>query len=145
MSLSQRLREYVDAAVTGIWIQSHEHSDALREITQLCRDKKWAPATWDVDRGMSSNGQTAANASDLVAAVRALNTLATPNGSALLVLPQGRWWADLSPVKGPKLGPFNQRRDALTAETKWLDEDWLTRGGDGFSPFHPLNTKGAEP
>jgi hypothetical protein len=32
----------------------------------------------------------------------------------------GHWHADLSPVGGPKLGPFRHRSDALTAETAWL-------------------------
>lgn len=37
----------------------------------------------------------------------------------------GQWWADLSPVNGPKLGPFMQRRLALEAETTWLAKHWL--------------------
>lgn len=88
MLLSQRLREYVAAAFTGIYVQSHEHSDALREIAQLCREEKWAMATWDVDRGLQIPGQAAADAaSDPVAAIRSVNALATKDGSALLVLP----------------------------------------------------------
>src|SRR4051812_13028769 len=39
MSLQDKLREYVAAAFTGLWIQSYEHEDALREIAQLCRDQ----------------------------------------------------------------------------------------------------------
>lgn len=38
----------------------------------------------------------------------------------------GRWWADLSPVSGPKLGPFGRRTDALAAEQHWLETNWLT-------------------
>ena len=38
---------------------------------------------------------------------------------------QGQWWADLSPVSGPKLGPFTQRSQALEAEVVWL-RLWLT-------------------
>ena len=38
----------------------------------------------------------------------------------------GRWWADLSPVSGPKLGPFGRRTEALTAELQWLKTHWLT-------------------
>jgi hypothetical protein len=38
----------------------------------------------------------------------------------------GRWWADLSPVRGPKLGPFGRRTDALAAEQHWLETNWLT-------------------
>jgi hypothetical protein len=32
----------------------------------------------------------------------------------------GRWWADLSPTDGPKLGPFAKRSEALGAEVAWL-------------------------
>jgi hypothetical protein len=39
---------------------------------------------------------------------------------------QGRWSADLSPVKGPVLGPFDHRSDALQAEQSWLEANWLT-------------------
>ena len=38
----------------------------------------------------------------------------------------GRWWADLSPVCGPVLGPFDRRGAALAAEQQWLDSHWLT-------------------
>jgi hypothetical protein len=34
---------------------------------------------------------------------------------------QGRWWADLKPVQGPRLGPFRRRSEALTAEVAWLE------------------------
>ncbi len=34
----------------------------------------------------------------------------------------GQWIVDLSPVRGPRLGPFRRRSEALAAE-----EDWLTR------------------
>lgn len=36
----------------------------------------------------------------------------------------GRWLADLSPVQGPKLGPFTLRSEALKAEIEWLNH-WL--------------------
>ena len=32
----------------------------------------------------------------------------------------GRWFADLSPIEGPILGPFPRRSDALAAESKWI-------------------------
>ena len=35
MLLSERLAENVRACFTGIWIQSHEHDEALLEITRL--------------------------------------------------------------------------------------------------------------
>ena len=37
----------------------------------------------------------------------------------------GRWWAELSPVGGPKLGPFGRRTEALAAEHDWLETNWL--------------------
>ena len=38
---------------------------------------------------------------------------------------QGRWLADLTPVAGPVLGPFERRSEALEAEQSWLAEHWL--------------------
>jgi len=37
----------------------------------------------------------------------------------------GQWFADLSPVAGPRLGPFSKRSDALHAELAWLEAHWL--------------------
>jgi hypothetical protein len=39
---------------------------------------------------------------------------------------QGRWWADLAPAGGPRLGPFRLRTQALDAEQQWLNQHWLT-------------------
>jgi hypothetical protein len=38
----------------------------------------------------------------------------------------GHWWADLSPVEGPSLGPYQRRTEALCAEHSWLEANWLT-------------------
>jgi hypothetical protein len=38
---------------------------------------------------------------------------------------QGRWIADLMPVAGPVLGPFDLRSEALEAEQAWLAKNWL--------------------
>jgi hypothetical protein len=40
--------------------------------------------------------------------------------------PFGRWWADLAPVGGPRLGPFGRRAEALASEAQWLRTHWLT-------------------
>jgi hypothetical protein len=37
----------------------------------------------------------------------------------------GQWWSDLSPVGGPRLGPFPSRTPALDAEHAWLEANWL--------------------
>ena len=38
---------------------------------------------------------------------------------------RGRWLADLTPVAGPVLGPFDRRSEALRAEQAWLRANWL--------------------
>jgi hypothetical protein len=35
------------------------------------------------------------------------------------------WYADMLPVDGPVLGPFNKRQEALDAEITWLREHHL--------------------
>jgi hypothetical protein len=61
-----------------------------------------------------------------------LSTLGSPTISrASHVEPDrhGRWLADLSPVAGPVLGPFDRRSEALVAEHSWLETHWLGRAG----------------
>jgi hypothetical protein len=42
------------------------------------------------------------------------------------VEPEGQnWFADLSPLEGPRLGPFARRSQALEAEEAWLQRNWL--------------------
>ena len=40
-------------------------------------------------------------------------------------LPPNVWWADLTPVDGPVLGPFNTRDYALKEEIEWLQTHGL--------------------
>ncbi len=89
MSLADRLREYIAAAFTGLWVQSHEHDDALAEIARLCSEHHWPLAVWDIDRGLQVSGQASENTPDPLAAIKSVNALAGGNqdGSALLVLP----------------------------------------------------------
>ena len=91
MPLTEQLADYVRACFTGIWIQSHEHEDALRDIARLCHEENWRLASWDIDRGLRLPGQppgsAAASGGDPLAAIRALNSLAGDDTSVLLVLP----------------------------------------------------------
>ena len=91
MPLTEQLADYVRACFTGIWIQSHEHEDALRDIARLCHEENWRLASWDIDRGLRLPGQPPGSASaqggDPLAAIRALNSLAGEDTSVLLVLP----------------------------------------------------------
>jgi hypothetical protein len=59
-----------------------------------------------------------------------LHALGTPTISrASHVEPdgQGRWLADLSPVGGPVLRPFDHRSQALDAERQWLEGHWIAK------------------
>jgi adenylylsulfate kinase-like enzyme len=91
MTLAERLSEYVRAAFSGIYVRSYEHDDAIAEIARLCRDQGWSLATWDVDRGLAIAGRAEGpgvvpGAADPLAAIRSLPALATPEGTAILVL-----------------------------------------------------------
>ena len=57
----------------------------------------------------------------------ALGRVAISRGSHVEPDEQGRWFADLSPVSGPRLGPFALRSEALAAEHQWLEANWLVR------------------
>lgn len=57
-----------------------------------------------------------------------LNSLGTPTivrASHVEPDSSGRWWADITPVGGPQLGPFDRRSEAIDAELAWLEEHWL--------------------
>lgn len=89
MQLTQRLTEYISACFTGLWVQSHEHDDALAEIAKLCRDQNWRLATWDIASGLQIPGQNTAGdagGGDPLAAIRSINALASEGSSAILVL-----------------------------------------------------------
>src|SRR4051812_12941390 len=89
MRLADRLSELVRACFTGLWVESHEHDDALAEIAALCQEEKWRLSVWDVERGLTTPGTNSpanSTAPDPLAAIRALPALAAANGTALLVL-----------------------------------------------------------
>jgi hypothetical protein len=91
MNLPDELTDYVHAAFTGLYVQTHEPDEAEREITQHARQQKWRLAVWDMSRGLRlGNGPDGpaqeSGAGDPLAALRALPALADPDGTALLVV-----------------------------------------------------------
>ena len=58
----------------------------------------------------------------------ALGNLAITRASHVEPDEHCQWFADLSPVGGPVLGPFPHRSEALDSEQQWLDCHWLESG-----------------
>ncbi len=54
-----------------------------------------------------------------------LGRLSIQRGSHVEPTADGQWTADLSPVQGPQLGPFDCRTQALEAEVAWLNQHLL--------------------
>ena len=91
MRLAEQLRDYVNAAFTGLWIHTQEPDEAEREILEHSRSAGWTTAVWDIARGLHVLGPTESvsaetTGGDPLAALRALRSLAQPSGTTLLVL-----------------------------------------------------------
>lgn len=88
-SLTSRLRELISAAFSAIWVQTAEPHEAVREITDLCRQEGWRIGTWNCDAGVqfpveqiTMPGVT--DSQDPLAVIRAMPQIA--NGSSTTVL-----------------------------------------------------------
>ena len=71
----------------------------------------------------------------------ALGALKISRASHVEPDPAGRWWADLAPVLGPRLGPFAMRSMALAAEIAWIETNCLCssmRRGPGAQNHNAL-------
>ncbi|HUQ71027.1 MAG TPA: AAA family ATPase [Planctomycetaceae bacterium] len=89
MPLANTLAEYIRAAFSGLYIETQEPAEALRELADLCRQEQWTLATWDIDQGLRLVGganTVGTAATDPLAALRSLPALATSEGTTLLVL-----------------------------------------------------------
>jgi hypothetical protein len=73
---------------------------------------------------ITSNGSLRGLYSELID-LTCLGQLSIRRGSHVEPDQQGRWFADLAPVSGPRLGPFALRSQALEAEQAWLEANWL--------------------
>jgi hypothetical protein len=89
MPLSTELRGYINAAFTGVWIQTQEADEAESEIRQLASVHKWRVAVWDVAQGLRVAGQPGSpepGGGDPLAALRALSGMADPKATTILLL-----------------------------------------------------------
>lgn len=91
MNLTDQITDYVNAAFTGLWVQTHEPDEAERELVQHAHRQKWKIAVWDIANGVRLPGNanpaiSEAGASDPLAPLRALPALADTEGTAILVL-----------------------------------------------------------
>jgi hypothetical protein len=87
MRLTEQLRDYVNAAFTGIYVQTSEADEAEREIVQMARDRKWRLVIWDVAQGLRVAGtNTDTGGADPIAALKALPGLAEADGTTILLM-----------------------------------------------------------
>lgn len=88
MTLTERFSELVRACFSGVWIESHEHQDALAEIAALCRDEEWRLLNWNIETGLSISGQSIADdaGSDPLAALRSVSGETSGEATTVLVL-----------------------------------------------------------
>src|ERR1700722_972143 len=91
MKLSEQLTDYIHAAFSGLYVQTQEPDEAEREICQLARNQKWKVAAWDVAGGLRfpiapHDAVTNVSSGDPLAVLRALPSLASRDGTALLIL-----------------------------------------------------------
>ena len=85
MTLSDRLAEYIAACFTALWVQSHEHEEALREIAAVCGQRQWRWATWDIAPGLCVAGGECALA--MTPALRGWSTAPFHDGLQPLATP----------------------------------------------------------
>jgi len=90
-ALVSRLSELVAACFTGLWIETHEPDEAIREITTLARSEHWRLATWDCDAGLTlpvadTPAPVPQDTTDPLAVIRAASQLSQGSTTTLLVL-----------------------------------------------------------
>ena len=83
-TLTNQLRNYVDAAFSGLWIETYEPDEAVKEIDALCRSENWKYAVWDIERGLCQDGEF--KTTDPLPVVQSLTSLADSTTPTLLIL-----------------------------------------------------------
>ncbi|MGL4943770.1 MAG: AAA family ATPase [Thermoguttaceae bacterium] len=72
--LTNNLRNYIAACFSGLWIETFEPDEAIREIESLCNAESWNHSVWDV------------SVSDPLTAVKSAETLGNGETPQLIVL-----------------------------------------------------------
>jgi ATPase family associated with various cellular activities (AAA) len=85
--LSDDLKDYIHAAFTGIWVSTSEPDEAEKEILGMCAaQENWQVASWDIANGVRVSGHATPGTEDPISALRALPTLASAEGTGILIL-----------------------------------------------------------
>jgi hypothetical protein len=69
---------------------------------------------------IDEHGARGVHSDEAAAVLREVGTLSIRRASHVEPDSSGQWWADLSPVGGPLLGPFDTRGEALASELQYL-------------------------
>ena len=98
MSLIQQLTDYINAAFSGLWIQTLEPDEAEKELVEHGQQAGWTVAVWDIARGLrlpTGSGVAAPEVADPISLLRGLPALAPASpasagadmGTTLILLP----------------------------------------------------------
>jgi len=75
--MKKDLVEHINAAFSGIWIQTHQADEAEGEIRQAAKEQGWELATWDISNGIRSGaGAKGVAAGDPLGGVKHLEGMA---------------------------------------------------------------------
>lgn len=90
-TLATRITELVHAAFTGLYIETREPEEAIRDITQLARRESWRLGIWDCDAGLTFPCEDVpvpnnADPNDPLAVLRSAGQISQGSGTTLLVL-----------------------------------------------------------
>ena len=88
MSMIERIAELIRACFTGLWVESAEPAEVLRDLSHLAQDQRYRLLYWDLDQGLQGDieASEAAEAADPLSALRILRRYGSPSGATLLVL-----------------------------------------------------------
>ena len=86
MSLVSQLSDYINAAFSGLWVQTVEPDEAERELVEHARRQRWTLAVWDIARGLrfpADSNATVPEVNDPLAVLKALPTLVPTAASTM--------------------------------------------------------------